>query len=112
MISIAEKIGALFDFVRVDLYSVPSAVFFGETTFCPLAGLTRFEPMEMDLTFGRPWVLPPAGNRGVELAALSTTDCRNRNRRGSGTFHDRCRGRGVMDPEGKEHDPMRRLVDR
>ena len=55
MIELAEKIGALFDFVRVDFYDLPQGVYFGETTFYPAAGFGRFYPDEWDEAFGRPW---------------------------------------------------------
>ncbi len=55
MISLAEKIGAQFDFVRVDLYSPPQGILFGETTFYPGAGFQPFIPNEWDNTFGEPW---------------------------------------------------------
>ncbi len=55
MIELAEKIGAQFDFVRVDFYDLPEGVFFGETTFYPAAGFGRFYPDEWDEIFGRPW---------------------------------------------------------
>jgi hypothetical protein len=57
MIEIAEKIGAQFDFVRVDLYSPPQGILFGEVTFYPNAGLEPFTPQEWDTTFGEPWHL-------------------------------------------------------
>lgn len=55
MIEIAEKIGRLFDFVRVDLYSTPKGILFGEATFYPGAGLERFSPNVWDFRFGEPW---------------------------------------------------------
>jgi hypothetical protein len=55
MINLAEKIGAQFDFVRVDLYSSPQGILFGETTFYPGAGLQAFVPKEWDNRFGEPW---------------------------------------------------------
>jgi TupA-like ATPgrasp len=55
MIKIAEKIGAQFDFVRVDLYSTATAILFGEVTFYPGAGHERFAPSEWDHKFGGPW---------------------------------------------------------
>jgi hypothetical protein len=55
MINLAEKIGAQFDFVRVDLYSPPQGILFGETTFYPGAGLSLFFPRDWDLIFGEPW---------------------------------------------------------
>jgi len=57
MIELAETIGAQFDFVRVDLYSPPEGIFFGEMTFYPGAGLMPFVPWEWDLRFGEPWHL-------------------------------------------------------
>lgn len=58
MLEIAEKIGSLFDFVRVDLYSVEGRVYFGETTFYPSGGYARRSPEIWDLKFGEPWILP------------------------------------------------------
>jgi hypothetical protein len=55
MIDLAEKIGAQFDFVRVDLYSPPQGIFFGEVAFYPNAGLQAFAPKEWDNKFGEPW---------------------------------------------------------
>jgi len=55
MINLAEKIGAQFDFVRVDLYSPPQGILFGEVTFYPNAGLQTFIPREWDSKFGEPW---------------------------------------------------------
>ena len=58
MIEVAETIGSLFDFARVDLYATASGVKFGEVTFYPIAGLGRFEPLEWDAKFGAAWRLP------------------------------------------------------
>ena len=55
MINLAERIGAQFDFVRVDLYSPPQGILFGETTFYPKAGLAAFIPKDWDFIFGEPW---------------------------------------------------------
>jgi hypothetical protein len=55
MINLAEKIGAQFDFVRVDLYSPPQGILFGEATFYPGAGLGVFIPKDWDNKFGEPW---------------------------------------------------------
>ena len=55
MINLAEKIGAQFDFVRVDLYSPPQGILFGEVTFYPSAGLGLLIPKEWDNKFGEPW---------------------------------------------------------
>jgi hypothetical protein len=55
MINLAEKIGAQFDFVRVDLYSPPQGILFGEVTFYPSSGLQAFIPKDWDYKFGEPW---------------------------------------------------------
>jgi len=56
MINLAEKIGAQFDFVRVDLYSPPQGILFGEATFYPCAGVgLLFIPKDWDYKFGAPW---------------------------------------------------------
>jgi hypothetical protein len=57
MTEIAEKIGSQFDFVRVDLYSTPQGILFGETTFYPGAGIEGFAPHDWDYAFGEPWKL-------------------------------------------------------
>ncbi len=59
MIDIAQKIGSKFDFVRVDLYSNPPGILFGEVTFYPLAGFMRFVPDEWDYKFGESWKIGP-----------------------------------------------------
>ena len=55
MIIVAERIGAQFDFVRVDLYSPPQGILFGEVSFYPASGLQAFIPEDWDNKFGQPW---------------------------------------------------------
>jgi hypothetical protein len=57
MIEVVEKIGAQFDFVRVDLYQIPSGIYFGETTFYPDAGYGDIRPVDWDYKFGEPWMI-------------------------------------------------------
>lgn len=52
MLEIARRLSAPFPYVRVDLYEVGDAIYFGELTFCPNSGLTRFEPHEFDHVMG------------------------------------------------------------
>lgn len=59
MVALAEKIGAKFDFVRVDLYNTFPTILFSETTFYPSGGVERFHPDVWDLKFGEPWLLAP-----------------------------------------------------
>ncbi|WP_462177879.1 ATP-grasp fold amidoligase family protein [Pseudoalteromonas gelatinilytica] len=55
MIEIAERIGANFDFIRVDLYWYNSQITFGELTVYPGAGFEKFPSIEWDRKFGEPW---------------------------------------------------------
>jgi len=52
MILLAEKLAAPFPYVRVDLYTVGTAIYFGELTFTPGSGTVRLKPDEGDVTFG------------------------------------------------------------
>jgi len=56
MIRVAEKISEDFDFCRLDLYCPNDAfIRFGEMTFSPAAGTSKFCPKEYDLQFGLNW---------------------------------------------------------
>jgi len=52
MKAIATTLSQGFPHVRVDLYSVNKAVYFGEMTFYPLTGYVQFEPDEFDKELG------------------------------------------------------------
>ncbi|MDF2823732.1 MAG: hypothetical protein K0R68_1140 [Mycobacterium sp.] len=58
MVTLAEKLGAETDFVRVDLYDVDGRVVFGELTSFPAGGDSPFDPDSFDEEFGRPWTVP------------------------------------------------------
>jgi hypothetical protein len=58
MMRIAEALGAEFDFVRVDLYSVGQRIVFGELTHCPGSGWEKFEPASIDAWLGSMIQLP------------------------------------------------------
>ena len=60
MVTIAEKLGAEFDFVRVDLYSVNNTISFGEMSFYPGAGMNPYSPREWDYKLGSYWTITPA----------------------------------------------------
>ena len=60
MIEVAERLGAGFDFVRVDLYDLPDRPLFGEMTFTPGAGCDPFHPPEYDLRLGELWAAAQA----------------------------------------------------
>lgn len=55
MLNISQKLSKDFDFVRVDLYTTGSNVYFGELTFTPGAGRFRFMPEEWDERLGALW---------------------------------------------------------
>lgn len=58
LIAAAERLGKGFDFVRVDLYSLPDRpVIFGELTFAPGSGYERFSPQKVDRWLGAKWQL-------------------------------------------------------
>ncbi len=52
MILLAEILASDFRYVRVDLYTVNSKIYFGELTFSPGAGFCRFIPHKWDRKFG------------------------------------------------------------
>jgi hypothetical protein len=58
MLEIASKLSGNFIHVSVDMYVEPRAIYFGELTFCPLAGMARYEPGLWDLKLGKSLVLP------------------------------------------------------
>ena len=57
MVEVAEKLGAGFDFVRVDLYTPDSrSIVFGEMTFAHESGWSRFLPdTQADFDLGKLW---------------------------------------------------------
>ncbi|MCS5497360.1 hypothetical protein NY547_08940 [Cnuibacter physcomitrellae] len=59
ILHVAETLGAETDFVRVDLYSLPDRIVFGELTSYPAGGESPFDPISFDAEFGRPWTVPP-----------------------------------------------------
>ena len=58
MLAIASKLSSGFGFIRVDLYSVRGAIYFGEYTFTPAGSLT-ISPKHWDVTLGRKWSTSP-----------------------------------------------------
>lgn len=56
MLRVAGDLGRGFEFVRVDLYEIGGAVYFGELTFIPNAGLLGFEPAQVDRQLGDLWL--------------------------------------------------------
>lgn len=48
MVSIAQQLSKGHKFLRVDLYNVDGKIYFGEITFFPASGLSKYEPAEYD----------------------------------------------------------------
>ena len=64
MRKLAEQLSQGFPHVRVDLYEVNGKNYFGELTFYPGNGMTRFEPEKWDYKMGR-WIkLPHKAGKG------------------------------------------------
>ena len=57
MIAAAEALSLGVDFVRVDLYDIGGAPYFGELTHYPNKGLNRFDPASLDEWLGSAFVL-------------------------------------------------------
>ena len=57
MSSIASRLSADFDFVRVDLYNLDGRICFGEFTFTPVAGGLKLRPEGWDLRLGEKWMM-------------------------------------------------------
>lgn len=64
MQEVAEKLSEEFDFVRVDLYNVAGRIYFGEMTFTPNNGLSKFKPEKWDRKLGEMWDLDKQKKRG------------------------------------------------
>lgn len=58
MLEAAGRLGAEFDFIRVDLYDVDGKVFLGELSPYPDSGLGPFRPRDLDVRLGSRWALP------------------------------------------------------
>ncbi|GHH99564.1 ATP-grasp fold amidoligase family protein [Neobacillus kokaensis] len=52
MIKVAQQLSSDFPFVRVDLYYTNEHIYFGELTFTPGNGLTKFRPRKYDDLYG------------------------------------------------------------
>jgi len=52
MLALAARLSRGWPFVRVDLYNIAGAVVFGELTFSPESGYTRWNPKDLDDQYG------------------------------------------------------------
>lgn len=58
MIALAEELSAGIPFLRVDFYEISGRIYFGELTFFPASGMSRFVPDEWDNIIGG-WINLP-----------------------------------------------------
>ena len=58
MLSIAERLTAEFDYIRIDLYSIENKVYFSECTPYPAGGLDKINPSSYEKLWGELWKLP------------------------------------------------------
>ncbi len=52
MLHLSEILSKDIPFLRVDFYTVDNKVYFGELTFFPASGMSKFEPEEWDYKIG------------------------------------------------------------
>ena len=52
MLKLAKILSKDIPFLRVDFYIINNQIYFGELTFFPASGMSKFEPEEWDYTFG------------------------------------------------------------
>jgi hypothetical protein len=55
MLYYAETLSKDFDYIRIDLYSIGDAIYFGEMTHYPGSGTERFTPESFDWELGHRW---------------------------------------------------------
>lgn len=53
MMSLAEELSKEMPFLRVDFYNVKGHIYFGEITFFPASGWSKFTSHEWDLKLGK-----------------------------------------------------------
>ena len=53
MVDVASLLSRGYPHVRVDLYNVGGRIYFGELTFSPECGFTRWNPVELDFEYGK-----------------------------------------------------------
>ena len=53
MLFMAKSLSQGYPHIRVDLYNIAGRIYFGELTFTPENGMTRWDPLSLDLKYGR-----------------------------------------------------------
>lgn len=60
MLDLAHRLSAGFDFVRIDLYNIDGAIYFGEFTLTPTSGQLKLRPDIWDVKLGDKWKMQSA----------------------------------------------------
>ena len=58
MLELSRVLSKNIPFLRVDFYIINNQIYFGELTFFPASGMSKFEPQDWDYKFGEWLVLP------------------------------------------------------
>jgi TupA-like ATPgrasp len=66
IIDVAERLGADFDHVRVDLYDTGDRIWTGEMTFYPYSGFVHFQPEDADTIMGTRWQIDRPLSRALK----------------------------------------------
>lgn len=62
MLRLSCKLSRDIPFLRTDFYIIDNKIYFGELTFFPASGMSKFEPKKFDKTFGEYLSLPKSDN--------------------------------------------------
>ena len=95
MINIAEELAAEFQFVRVDLYNVAGNIYFGELTFTPAGGLTKFSPIEKDREYAQKII-----TQSTKKILLAASTSKKKNRLDGVTIKSRVLEEFLLNQEG------------
>ena len=95
MINIAEELASEFQFVRVDLYNVDGNVYFGELTFTPAGGLTKFSPIEKDREYAQKII-----TQSTKKILLAASTSKKKNRLDGVTIKSRVLEEFLLNQEG------------
>lgn len=64
MLELSDRLAKDIPFLRTDFYTIEDKIYFGELTFYPASGFSKFIPNEWDMTFGK-WIRIPDSYGGV-----------------------------------------------
>jgi hypothetical protein len=77
LVALAERLGAGFDHVRVDLYDADARVYVGELTVYTVSGFMYFATEESDRVIGSYWTLRRPALRAIATCLTRRHDIRH-----------------------------------